>query len=152
MTSEWLLGTKANVWELSRLWAPDGHRPNLLTQAISETLKGLKLLEFPLDAVISYADPNVGHTGGIYKAASWLYLGQAEEGRYYKNRETGQVVARRKFHSGARLLQKEQIEALGYDELQRPGKHRFVRLISRKAKKAYQAKWAAYLFDQKGSQ
>jgi hypothetical protein len=144
MVGRWLLGFEANVWELSRLWAPDGHRPNLLTQAISETLRGLREIEPDIDAAISYADPNVGHEGGVYRAASWLYLGQAEEGRYYQHRESGQVVARRRFHSGSDHLVKAEIEALGYNELLRPGKHRFARLISRRSKRAFSEKWGDY--------
>ena len=54
------------VWELSRLWAPDGHEKNLLTRAISHAVKRLVELERP-DAVVSYADPNVGHLGGVYR-------------------------------------------------------------------------------------
>lgn len=33
--AKFILGWPDNVWELSRLWAPDGHAPNLLTRAIS---------------------------------------------------------------------------------------------------------------------
>src|SRR3990167_7486553 len=69
MLNRWLGCT---VWELTRLWAPDGHRANLLTEAISAAIsefKGLKLA----DALISYADPNAGHSGGVYRAASWVY-------------------------------------------------------------------------------
>src|SRR5580704_5815362 len=36
--AKFILGWKGSVWELSRLWAPDGHDKNLLTQAISKAL------------------------------------------------------------------------------------------------------------------
>lgn len=126
--SAWLLGKDNLVWELSRMWAPDGHRRNLLTQAIkkcSEEFVGAarRLSSGECHALISYADPNVGHTGTVYRAASWKYLGQSEEGRYYL--KDGQVVARRKFHSNEKHLTKGEILALGYDEVKRPGKHRF---------------------------
>jgi len=32
--ASFILGWAGNVWELARLWAPDGHEKNLLTQAI----------------------------------------------------------------------------------------------------------------------
>ena len=93
----WLLGyDPANVWELSRLWAPDGHEKNLLTQAIACSIVRLRAIE-EIDALISYADPNVGHHGGIYRAASWVYLGPVEEARYYRD-TNGTVIARRAFH------------------------------------------------------
>jgi hypothetical protein len=33
-------------------------------------------------ALLSYADPAVGHSGTIYKAAGWTYLGRGEATRY----------------------------------------------------------------------
>lgn len=123
------------VWELSRLWAPDGHPPNLLTQAISQGVRGLKHLVADLDAIVAYADPNVGHHGGVYKAASWLLHGQSSESRYYRRLSDGQVFARRKFHSGGRGLRKAEIEALGYIQEKRPGKIRYVKPISHRAKR-----------------
>jgi len=35
----------ALVFELTRLWAPDGHKKNLLTEAISEAVRALKACE-----------------------------------------------------------------------------------------------------------
>lgn len=125
------------VWELSRLWAPDGHMPNLLTQAIALSIKALSKTT-PLAAVVSYADPNVGHTGGIYRAASWAYLGQCEESRYY--RKGNQVVARRKFHSGRRSLTKAEILNLGYTEEKLPGKYRFARGLTHPARRAIKSR------------
>ena len=138
--AKYLLGHDGVVWELSRLWAPDGHRKNLLTQAISMSVRELVRLEPNIDAIVSYADPNVGHLGFVYRAASWLYSGQTEDGRYYVD-SGGQVVSRHKFHSGSRFLKKEEILALGYKELRRPGKHRYVRPISKKAKRVLAGQW-----------
>jgi hypothetical protein len=131
--AKFILGWKGSVWELSRLWAPDGHEKNLLTQAISKALGLLVELEHP-DAVVAYADPNVGHLGGVYRAASWMPHGQSEETRAYRGPD-GAIMARRAFHSGKNILIKREIEALGYTELKLPGKHRFVRPLSRRAKR-----------------
>jgi len=126
------------VWELSRLWAPDGHEKNLLTRAISHAVKRLVELERP-DAVVSYADPNVGHLGGVYRAASWVDHGQSDESRAYRSAE-GKILPRRAFHSGQSILSKAEIEQLGYAELNLPGKHRFVRFLSRQARSSRTAK------------
>ena len=131
--AKFILGWQGNVWELSRLWAPDNHEPNELTEAISAAVGVLRQVE-KVDALVSYADPNVGHEGGVYRAASWLYHGQSEEARVYRD-ATGQSIARRAFHSGSRSLRKAEIEARGYVEHKLPGKQRFVRLISRRAKR-----------------
>jgi len=132
--AKFVLGWKGCVWELSRLWAPDGHEPNLLTMAISAAVRVITRLEKP-DALVSYADPNAGHGGGIYKAASWVYHGQSEESRVYRGPD-GQTVARRAFHSGKRGLRKAEIEALGYEQLKLPGKLRFVRPIGKRSRRA----------------
>ena len=131
--AKFVLGYNGNVWELSRLWAPDGHEKNLLTRAISHAVKVIRHLENP-DALVSYADPNVGHHGGVYRAASWIPHGQSEEVRAYRGKD-GQIVARRAFHSGNRYFKKAEIEALGYTELKLPGKIRYVKPLSKNAKK-----------------
>ena len=135
--AQFILGWPGRVWELSRLWAPDGHAKNLLTQAISAATGALRRIENP-DAVVSYADPNVGHKGGVYRAASWIYHGQSEEARAYRG-TAGEIISRRAFHSGNRSLKKTEIEALGYVQLKLPGKERFVRPLSRRAKRALAA-------------
>lgn len=129
-----ILGFPGNVWELSRLWAPNNHAPNLLTRAISAAVGIIRKLENP-DALVSYADPNVGHSGGVYRAASWIYHGKSEETRTYVDK-SGQTFSRRKFHSGGRGMRKAEIEALGYKELKLPGKERFVRPLSKRAKRS----------------
>lgn len=131
--AKWLLCPPNRVWELTRLWAPDGHAPNLLTQAIAHAVKAFHQLDLA-DALISYADPNARHKGGVYRAASWTYLGQSEEARAY--RKDGLIVSRRKFHSGKRHLNKDEIIALGYAEHRLPGKYRFARGLTRRGKKA----------------
>ena len=113
--------------ELSRLWAPDGHAPNLLTRTIAASVKQLRA-DFPVcEAVVSFADPNQGHLGGVYRAASWLYHGQSSEGRVYRLPD-GTPVSRRSFHSGSKSLPPR----LPVTYL--PGKHRFVRCLTVRAK------------------
>lgn len=131
--ARFVLGWPGNVWELSRLWAPDGHEKNLLTQAISAAVDVIRRLENP-DALVSYADPNAGHKGGIYRAASWIYHGKSEEVRTYRGPD-GKTIARRAFHSGGKSMKKSEIEAKGFTELKLPGKERFVKPLSRKARK-----------------
>jgi hypothetical protein len=130
--AKFILGKTGNVWELSRLWAPDGHEPNLLTQAISAAVGIIQTLERP-DALVSYADRLHKHHGGIYRAASWIYHGRTDDCRGWI--KDGQWVARRKFHSGKKFLTKPEIEALGYVQCNKEGKERFVKPLSRHAKR-----------------
>lgn len=136
--ARWLGCPKNRVWELTRLWAPDGHRPNLLTEAISHAVNAFHALKLA-DALISYADPNASHSGGVYKAASWVQLGQSEEVRAYRDAE-GQIISRRKFHSGSVSMKKAEILARGFVEIKLPGKLRFARGLTRIGKRAVLAK------------
>lgn len=136
--SHWLLSRDNVVWELSRLWAPDGHESNLLTRALAAACKLLARLEPLVEALVSYADPNAGHEGGVYRAASWTYLGRCEETRAYRGAD-GAFVSRRAFHSGKRSLRKAEIEALGYTQLKLPGKYRFAKPLTRKARRSLAA-------------
>ena len=130
------------VWELSRLWAPDGHASNELTRAIAAALKALRERE-SVDVVVSFADPNVGHLGGVYRAASWTYTGTSSETRTYE--KDGERFPRRSFHSGNQGMTKAQIEARGYREIKLPGKHRFVRGVSVRGRRAVRGKWERVL-------
>lgn len=141
MVARWLTCSTNRVWELTRLWAPDGHRKNLLTEAISDAVRQFRQLGVA-DALVSYADPNAGHSGGIYRAASWTALGQSEEVRAYRAKD-GQIVSRRKFHSGSRGMRKAEILALGFSEMHLPGKLRFARGLTAAGKAAVRKKAAA---------
>jgi hypothetical protein len=48
--------------------------------------------------VISFADPNYGHVGGIYQAGNWIYSGQTPRGREFwhhgKRLHSRQVAAK----------------------------------------------------------
>ena len=127
------------VFELTRLYAPDGHERNLLTQAISAAVAILKAQEPDVDLVISYADPSAGHSGFVYRAASWLPVGRSEEGRAWRHKDGGPILPRRAFHSGDKHMNKPEIEGLGYVQLKLPGKHKFLRPLSRRAKKIWKA-------------
>ena len=133
--AKFVLGQEGNLWELSRLWAPDGHEPNLLTRAISAAVREIKRLENP-DVLISYADPNAGHEGYVYRAASWIKFGASGETRMYVD-INGQRYSRRCFHSGGRGMTKAEIEALGFKQEHTIGKHRYVKPLSRIAKRKF---------------
>jgi hypothetical protein len=92
-----LTGKPNAVLELSRLWAPDNHEPNLLTRAISEAIKALRKAHPQCEAIIAYSDPAECHHGGIYRAASWVQIGETD-GRQrvngYGDRRHGRPKAR----------------------------------------------------------
>jgi len=54
-----------------------------VSKIISIAVKMLRKQESGLRLLISYADANQGHYGGIYQAGNWIYLGQTGETREY---------------------------------------------------------------------
>ena len=123
------------VWELSRLWAADGHGRNLLTQALKQAISAFRLIIPGADALVSYADPNVGHEGYVYRAASWIYLGRSKETRAYVGRD-GTVKPRRAFHSGSAAMTKAEIAATGWKQINLLGKHRYAKGLTKKARRS----------------
>ena len=64
------------VLELTRLFIFDGYGKNIESYFIGQTIKWLQS-NTNTKALISYADPKVGHKGGIYQATNWLYQGDS---------------------------------------------------------------------------
>lgn len=46
-----------------------------VTQIVARALRQLKASNPGMRLVVSFADPNVGHRGGIYQAGGWVYTG-----------------------------------------------------------------------------
>lgn len=63
------------VLELVRLYIHDGYGKNIESYVIGQSFKWLKINAPKIKVLISYADPEVGHTGSIYRATNWLYQG-----------------------------------------------------------------------------
>jgi len=62
-----------NVLELNRLITDDNLPKNSLSQFVS---KSIKLLKKPT-IIVSFADPNVNHSGYIYQATNFIYTGMS---------------------------------------------------------------------------
>lgn len=69
------------VCELTRVALTDHDTP--VTQIVSRAIKTLKAANPGLRAVMSFADPNQGHHGGIYQGGNWLYLGTTAPAKGY---------------------------------------------------------------------
>ena len=62
---------------LSRLWLSDALPRNSESRVLGVVLRALKRCT-SLKFLVSYADPAMGHRGGIYQAAGWLYTGLSQ--------------------------------------------------------------------------
>lgn len=63
------------VLELTRLCCLDGYGKNLESYVIAQSFDWLKKYVPEVKVLVSYADPEQAHTGGIYRATNWLYQG-----------------------------------------------------------------------------
>jgi len=68
------VGNKHDIIELRRLCCIDDTPKNTESYFISKTIKWL-LLNSNIKKIISYADPEYGHNGVIYKASNFKHIG-----------------------------------------------------------------------------
>lgn len=134
----YLFAQPVGLLELARLYAPDGHKANLLTQAIALALRTLRLDVPSCQAVVSFADPEHGHYGGVYQAASWLYTGRSMNPSAYRAPD-GQIFARRAFHDKHGAYRPETFE-----KIRTQAKYRYVKPLTHKAYKLLNIKAKPY--------
>ena len=73
--------TQNTVATLARLWLDDSLPKNSESRVLAISVR-LLARTHGIRALLSYADPAVGHIGTIYQAAGWSYLGQNPPARY----------------------------------------------------------------------
>jgi hypothetical protein len=62
---------------LTLLWLDNRLGRNSESRSLAIILRQLRRHQSSVKAVVAYSDPMVGHDGGIYRAAGFLYLGQS---------------------------------------------------------------------------
>ena len=75
--------------------------------------------------LLTYADTWQGHTGAIYKATNWDYLGETRPGEVWVDKE-GRMMGKKR---GPVNLSKAQMEGLGFTLQGKFSKHRFGKLL-----------------------
>jgi hypothetical protein len=73
-------------------------------------------------SLVTYADVRMGHTGAIYRATNWTYVGEMKGSPAWVDPNTGRQVARK---STVSRSNKEMLD-LGYECIGVFGKHKFV--------------------------
>ena len=105
------------VCELVRI-ALNKHE-NEVTKMISITLKLLKKTNPGIKVVVSFADTNENHHGGVYQGSNWIYSGMSQKTtEYFYNGKWRHVtdVYKRLKPNKIKTLQKRE----------KPGKHRYL--------------------------
>lgn len=73
-------------------------------------------------SLVTYADTRQGHTGAIYRASNWTYVGEMRGSCAWEDPKTGKQVARK----STRSRTDSEMYALGYRKLPPSNKHKFV--------------------------
>jgi hypothetical protein len=73
-------------------------------------------------SLVTYADTRYGHTGAIYRASNWDYVGCMKGSCAWRDPATGRQVARK----ATRSRTDAEMLALGYERLPPSDKHKFV--------------------------
>lgn len=77
--------------------------------------------------LLTYADTALGHTGAIYRATNWRYLGCQVAGRAWVNDRGHRIGIR----NGDRNLTADELRARGYQPTAATRKHKFVQVDRR---------------------
>ncbi|MGV2431812.1 UNVERIFIED_CONTAM: protein Mom, partial [Pseudomonas aeruginosa] len=80
--------TQIQGCELTRIALKNHKTP--VSKILSIAIKFLKKQNPKLKLIVSFADPEQGHHGGVYQATNWIYSGQSGESYKYfdkNNRE-----------------------------------------------------------------
>ena len=110
-------GERDEVTELRRLVLIDDTPKNTESFFIGYTLRWLSK-NTNIKTVVSYADPNYGHSGIIYRATNFTHVGMTSPGRVimYKGKKYHDKTIRTKYKGELKPFAKEVKEALNTGE------------------------------------
>jgi hypothetical protein len=107
------------VLSLSRLVIAPGVPSNACTFLLARSRRMISAEEWP--CLITYADDWRGHTGAIYRADNWTYMGKTKpEGTYIRD---GRMIARKR---GDKTRTHAEMLALGAERIGSFAKHKFM--------------------------
>ena len=108
------------VLSLTRFCLVDDRPENAGSFLISKSIKGLAK---KYSMLLTYADEEQNHDGGLYRASNWNYDGLTGKNPSYEDPVTGRGVSRK---SGKNNYSKQDMLNMGYIFKGRFAKHRFI--------------------------
>ena len=105
---------------------PYYHKKNTASFVLSKSVSLLKR-QSQAKALYSFADPSRGHSGGIYRASNWAYLGETVSSYFYVDEFGAEINKKTVFDKAKRLGMKENEYAAANDlrKEKTPAKHKF---------------------------
>ena len=96
-----------------------------------------------LRVIVSFADPNEGHHGGIYQATNWYYTGRSTGCYFFKHKRTGRMYHPRNVSMNLSLSGKS-VRPTECEKIWKDGKHRYVMPLHPDVKRILQKKKLPY--------
>ena len=126
--------------ELTRIALKSHAAP--VSRIMSLAIKFLKKSNPKLRLIVSFADPNQGHYGGIYQATNWIYTGKTPpsveyldyRGNRWHGRQVSKAGVKVQFGSARKTPKIADCEKIYCD-----GKHRYLYPLDKSIKKRVQA-------------
>lgn len=134
-TTAWKRFSKieSEVIELRRLVLIDEAGRNSESRVIGYCLRWIKKNAPTIKVIVSYADPAHGHSGTVYKATNFKYLGVGSSDKGFKDQETGKIyhsrAMRTKYKGEYKPFVKrirEKLENGLLEVIDLPGKHCYI--------------------------
>tara|TARA_R110000787_G_C13226549_1_gene426762 strand:+ start:53 stop:688 length:636 start_codon:yes stop_codon:yes gene_type:complete len=108
------------VLSLTRLAIEPSVPKNGASFLLSQSIKLIEL-EKKWECLVTYADTWQKHTGAIYKATNWEYMGETKPSPVFQNPD-GKMMGRKR---GSKNLTKKELSELGFNEIGKFSKHKF---------------------------
>lgn len=110
------------VLELRRMVILPPKPKNTGSYFLSKIIKHLRTTEYGV--LVSYADPNYGHTGGLYRAANFVFMGEERASNPRKLLYMGKKYSEREVYQkrDGKYIKKAKVLQMAY----RQGKARYV--------------------------
>lgn len=129
----------SNARELIRLWVHPEAPKNTASLVVG---RSLKMLPKAVGLVVSFADTGQGHSGYVYQALNFYYVGKSNEGIRYIDSSGVEVTARlanvyrmRNPEKFANKSLSEIRDLLGWRPIKSHSKHRYVIAVGKQKKK-----------------
>lgn len=110
--------------ELTRLCLVDWLPKNTASFFLSKVIKLLKKERPDIHYLVAFADPNVGHTGSVYKASNWKFEYQCPKDYMYQL-PNGEIVHKSKFRCKNGKTEKQLVQEANAIKIKCLGKFKF---------------------------
>lgn len=119
--------TQLECCELTRV-ALKAHKTPV-SRILSIAIKFLKKNSPKLRLIVSFADSNEGHHGGIYQATNWIYTGRSAESFKYVDKRGREWHSRQVSEKGYNIQQgmvRKTVRPSECSKIRQSGKHRYL--------------------------